>query len=563
MKIEMISRIGYSDVFFKKAKPITFLKNLDIDSALEFLAAINKYEYKLQETDVTEASFICKEWLANSKQSLKDAVVNSYMNTYEKKQSVTTEIIDFYSIKIINKLATLRAIEILLSNTETTSLDRQKGDTNENLFLFYLAVNDEIAERESILFKGKLHNIDKKENEIRFHLFMGLVQSTGNQETPNKKVWSEILKFVQFEKWISDQEKYKDFVVTYLEQFGVATWYELITIIFILNNIAINHVKFTKDLEQQHLKLLSYFAGHDGHSTDWNELTEIIKKPLYKLKNEEYLILDNGYLLDKFFSGIYHDLLGFSSKKSFNKFHQDYSKNFVEGFLLVNTMKAVFGKSYIQFPEERIKEKKIKGIENLALPDYYVRNGNKVYIIECKNSFLSNKLKIEADFDSIERDICDKFYQTSTKKKGVKQLSNFIELSQQGKYQFFDKVEKLHNLKYYPILVVTDRTLCSIGFNKLFNEYFSNEIKANGNSFSYRIKPLTIIHINDFLFRTSKLKKLDILIEDYYKYCDAKIGIDSMVSFTDFLDVHKLRENYDVDHKSIEHIMKNSVISNK
>lgn len=560
MKIEMISRIGYSEVFFKKAKPLTFLKNLDIDSGLEFLAAINKYEYKLYETDVTEASFICKEWLANSSQSLKDKVVNSYMNTYEKKQSVTSEIIDFKSIKIINKIATLRSIEILLSNIETHSSDNLEGDTNENLFLFYLAVNDEIAEREDKLFKGKLHNIDKKENEIRFHVFLGLSQSTGNQETPNKKAWAEILKFVQFEKWISNQEKYKDFATTYLEQFGVATWYELITIIFLLNDIAIDHIKFTKDLEKQHLKLLSYYAGHNGYSSDWNELTEIIKKPLYKLKNEEYLILDNGYLLDKFFLGIYHDLLGFSNKNSFDKFHQDYSKNFVEGFLLVNTMKAVFGKGYIQFSEERIKEKGIKGIENLALPDYYVRNGNKVFIIECKNSFLSNKLKIEADFEAIEKDICDKFYQTSTKKKGVRQLSNFIELSQQGKYQFFDKVEKLNNLKYYPVLVVTDGTLCSIGFNQLFNEYFVKEIKANGNSFSDRIKPLTIIHINDFLFRTSKLKKLDTLIEDYNKYCDRKIGIDSMASFTDFLDVHKFREDYEVDHKSIEHIMKNSVI---
>lgn len=559
----MISRIGYSEVFFKKAKPLTFLKNIDIDSALEFLAAINKYEYKLQETDVKEASFICKEWLANSKQSLKDAVVNSYMNTYEKKQSVTTDIIDFNSIKIINKIATLRAIEILLSNIEASSCNRQKEDTNENLFLFYLAVNDEIAEREDKLFKEKLQNLDKRENEIRFHVFLGLVQSTGNQEAPNKKVWAEILKFVQFEKWISNQEKYKDFAKNYLEQFGVVTWYEFITIIFLLNDIAIDHIKFTKDLEKQHFKLLSYYAGHNGYSSDWNELTEIIKKPLYKLKNEEYLILDNGYLLDKFFSGIYHDMLGFSSKTSFNKFHQDYSKNFVEGFLLVNTMKAVFGKNYIQFSENRIKEKEIKGIENLALPDYYVRNGNKVYIIECKNSFLSNKLKIEADFDAIERDICDKFYQTSTKKKGVKQLSNFIELSQQGKYQFFDKVEKLHNLKYYPILVVTDGTLCSIGFNKLFNDFFSNEIKAIGNSFSDKIKPLTIIHINDFLFRTSKMKKLDNLIEDYHKYCDGKIGIDSMISFTDFLDVHKFRENYEVDHKSVEHIMKNSVIPNK
>lgn len=561
MKTEMVSRIGYRDVFGQNANIDEFLNCGDIDSALEFLVFINKFEYKLKENDTAEVVFIFKEWLVNSSSILKDKITDCYSKVFMTKQSHTDDEIDFKSIKIINKAATLRTIEILLSTVLNRNSKKTNNNWNENLFMLYLAVNDEIADRETKLFDKWIDKIEKKENEIRFHLFLGLSQVTLNQETPNKKAWVEILKFVQFEKWFGNQEKYKDFVDAYLEKFGVTTWYELITIIFHLNDISIDYIRFSKDLDKRYWKLLSYFAEHKESSTDWKELSEIIKKPLFKLSNGDYLILDYNYLLDKFFSGIYHDLLEFSKKNNVNKFHQDYSKDFVEGYLLVNSLKAVFGKSHIQFSEERIKSLGIKGIENLALPDYYIRNGNKVFIFECKNSFLSNQSKINTDCEALEKDICEKFYHNYKKKKAIKQLTNFIELSQDGKYQFFDKTEKLNKIKYYPILIVTDGTLTSIGFNKLFNEYFSNEIIKLKKDDLCVIKPMTIIHINDLLYRTSKLKKLDIIIDDYQTYCNKqKMPIEGMVSFTDYLDIHRFRKDYEIDKRSLEHIMKNPLL---
>lgn len=553
----MASRIGYRDIFDRNANINDFLDYVDLDSALELLAFINRFGYKLMENDTAEAVFIFKEWITNSSSILKDKITDGYSKIFMKRQYRSDEEVDFTFIKIINKPATLRTIEILLSNIGNINVEKGNNDSNENLFLLYLTVNDEIADRETKLFDRWIDKNEKEESQIRFHLFLGLSQYTINQETPNKKAWVEMLKFIQFEKWIGNQEKYKDFINSYLEKFGVKTWYELFTIIFHLNDIAIDYIKFSKNFEKQYFKLLSYFAEHNESSTDWKELSEIRKKPLFKLKNGDYLILDFNYLIDKFFSGIYHDLLEFSKLNNVNKFHQDYSKDFVESYLLVNSLIAVFGKSHIQFSEEKIKSLGIKGIENLALPDFYIRNGNKVFIIECKNSFLSNQSKINTDYEVLEKDICDKFYHNNNKKKAIKQLLNFIEMSQNGRYQFFDKIEKLNKVKYYPILVVTDETLNSMGFNKLFNEYFSKESLRDKSS----VKPMTIIHINDLLYRTTKLKKLDVIIDEYQAYCNKqKLPIESMISFTDFLDNEKFKKHYEVDNRSLEHIMKNSLL---
>jgi hypothetical protein len=324
--------------------------------------------------------------------------------------------------------------------------------------------------------------------------------------------------------------------------------------------MAIHEIKISKNVDEKYLKLLSYFANHNESKIDWNELTEIRKNPFYKLNNGDFLIIDSGYLMDKFFSGIYHDILNFSSNNTIVNFHQNYSKEFIEEFLLVNALKAVFGNNYIQFSEAKIKDVGKKGIDNLALPDFYIRNGNKVFLFECKNSFISNKFKIETNCKAIEKDIIDKFYYSNNKKKAIKQLANFIELSQNGEYNFFDDNSKLNNINYYPILIVTDSTLTSLGFNQLFNEFFFREIHEQNKERINRVKPITIIHINDLLYRTKNLKKLDKIIEEYQAYCLRKNALENMISFTNYLDMYKFKKNHEIDLKSIKHIMDESII---
>ena len=243
--------------------------------------------------------------------------------------------------------------------------------------------------------------------------------------------------------------------------------------------------------------------------------------------------------------------------------HQIYNTEFVEKYLLKNAIKSVFGNNYLQFSELKIKSYKTKNIENLALPDYYIRNGNKVFIFECKNSLLSFNSKLDLKFEGVENDFKIKYYKNGNKNKAAKQLLNFINLSNDNKYSFFDKSSKIKNLVHYPIIITTDDTLTSLSFNCLLNEFIQDDLKLMDKKLMNRIKPITIIHINDLLYRTTYLKKLDVLIDSYYRYYDTNNNVDKYLSFSDFIEIHVFKRNKSIDYKSLKGIMENSVFANK
>src|SRR5690606_35645466 len=109
----------------------------------------------------------------------------------------------------------------------------------------------------------------------------------------------------------------------------------------------------------------------------------------------------------------------------------------------------------------------IKSIQSLGLPDYYIRNGNKVFMFECKNSFISHANKIELNTEALLEEIENKFYGISEseankkKDKAIKQLAKYILNLHKSKYSFFDNIKNTNKIVFYPVLLVTDYTLCS------------------------------------------------------------------------------------------------------
>ena len=561
MNTKLISRIAYSDLFPKKINKTVLIREIDTEKALELLVIINKLEPQIHKTNASELKFILNDWLGNSSKELKDKIVGRYVELANKKSRGSNGEPDLSEIKIINRIATLRTIEILVSQANVANIViADETRTFENVFKLYLSINDEISERQDILFKKWLHLIHEKPIEIRFHLYLGLSHIDLTGEPISKKLMSEVFKFVLFDKWLKFTENHNTIAQHFLSKLAAKDWYDFFSKVFHINNIAIHEYKISKKGYPELYTVLDYFSNHEQKNMEWNELTLLRKKPLYQLKNGDYLILDFGFMMDKFFSGIYHDLIEISKDHKSN-FHLGYSKEFVEEALLVNALKATFGKSYIQFSEKVIKSKSYKGIENLALPDYYVRNGNKVFLFECKNSFLANSNKINLDSSAIEEDIKKKFLENAGKKKAIKQLTNFINNADTGKYRFFDDLKKNTNTIYFPVLVVTDSTLTSIGFNKLFNEYFDADINTIAADTIKRVKPLTIIHINDFLHYNANLKKLDIEILGYYDFLRKQTAIDSMVSFSTYLDVERLVGKKSTSKKNFEEILKDSFLS--
>ena len=150
MKTKLISRLGYKE-FYKNSESMDVLvKQIHLESALEFLVLINKNEHLLYQNEHSEISFILREWIPDTSEDFKTNFIRVFIEHSERK--------NLQNVKIINKISTLRTIEILLKK----KIRIEKVSHNpESLFKLYLIVNDEIASRIDFFTKNILLVIDQ------------------------------------------------------------------------------------------------------------------------------------------------------------------------------------------------------------------------------------------------------------------------------------------------------------------------------------------------------------------------------------------------------------------
>lgn len=567
MRTEILVRLSYSNIFDQRRNIESLKKEVDINDSLFVLSTLNKYEYKLREKDNTELQFILNEWLIEENQEIRNKIVAAYAKHSEKTLIGKQLRPSFKTVVLINRISTLRVLEVLCAtnNDKEKHLKIDISKSRENLLKLYLLISDEIANRQDIVFQKYFKKKTKELDEIYLHLFLGITQPFHHYYSV-RSIQPEVYKFLLFEKWFRNNTLYYKLLNDYIQRIGLDSWYEYFNDVFHLCSVAIesNIISF------KNYPVLETLAEHltidTSNNPEWSEFVYLRKSPLVKLDEERYAVLDFEFLLNKFFSSLYHDLLFYSKEQGLDKFSQDYVKQFVEGVLLKNAFQTSFENSYIQFSEDDMKTKGSKNIENIGLPDYYIRNGSSVLLIECKNSFISNANKIALNTEKLLRELQDKFYHSTNRKtkkrksKGILQLLDYTNNSINGSYQFFDKTKNPKNLNYYPILLVMDTTLTSLGFNQLLNYYFQKELEESSIEKKYKVKPLTIMHIDDFFIHQTRLRKLPKLILSYHRFLKSHKSFDSMISFSDYLSTFKFPNSNKPRKENVDHIIQDSLL---
>lgn len=559
MKTKFVSKLKYEDIFNDSDTVEKLAIKVSKDEALVLLSLINAKISSIHTKPGLEKHFILNEWLKLSDEGVKYRIKHAYGKYYKHKSDGS---IDLSSVVILNKITTLRLIEIILTNPQFINKKIDSKTASESLFRLYLLIGSEITERQDKAFKAFLPSNGEKGKIIRLHLFMGLTYvEPSNYITRSQTFISQFLKFIQFEKWLRSKAEFKNLERDYLNEIGVKNWSEYINDVFQINGLSFQNIIIYSDNNPVLKNTLDYLSSEVGNKTSWNEFLAVKKNPLYKANESKYLVLDFDFLIEKFFTSVYHDLVHLSKKQNLMAFHSDYNKEFIEEYLLNKAIENVFGKSYVKFTETAMNSLKPKK-SNIGLPDYYIRNGNKVLIFECKNSYISHELINKLDLKLLEDDIKSKFYfNTNKRKKAIRQLMDFIVNSSNGNYSFFDSSVKPNKLIYYPILIITDPLLRSMGFNQLMNEYLDLEKEMIDNDLRKRILSVTVIHIDDLLFYDKDLKKLDGLIKDYHKYLSNKEYIEEMISFSVYLSTIKFPNYKRLNEKQIKEFVKDSFIS--
>src|SRR4051812_3240678 len=84
-------------------------------------------------------------------------------------------------------------------------------------------------------------------------------------------------------------------------------------------------------------------------------------------------------------------------------------------------MRYCLKKKYIQLTGADIENLKIKGA-----PDYYIRNGNKIFLIENKDILIKAEVKENPLFEDLDMELKKKFLEENGRGIGIKQIVSNI-----------------------------------------------------------------------------------------------------------------------------------------
>lgn len=249
--------------------------------------------------------------------------------------------------------------------------------------------------------------------------------------------------------------------------------------------------------------------------------------PMHKIGNNTYIPVMPLFLIEQAYKGLYFRLSRINRNLKIVPDLKSYiGKEFTENVLFYNAIKNVFQNRYFQR----------SGIEMDPLsdgkgnPDYYIRNGNKVYIFELKDVLLNSTVLTSQDYNIIEPELREKFYKNSKgHNKGVTQLAHNCKDILAGSINW-DTVYKPHRVTIWPIIVVTDNIFSVPGFNQILNnwfqEYLDTEISGINKN---QIHPLTVISLDTLLyFPPKEVSRIEELLSGYSTCLNPQRYIGSM-----------------------------------
>lgn len=222
-------------------------------------------------------------------------------------------------------------------------------------------------------------------------------------------------------------------------------------------------------------------------------------KPLFKITEKSYYVLNWNYLANKIYTGFLFDFYkrsGISTiYKSFDLFKSVETAAVSEKILFQRLIKSGFSnhRIVIKFDDTNLD----------GYPDCYVRNGKHIFLFEFKDTWIPSHVIHSSSYEVLEKDLRDKFIMnTRGRAKGISQLLNHIQTLNSGGFEFdrFANLNlKVRNLVVYPIIVYTHSMFSMPGINSYLNEIMQEELKAQQISDSgITIKELVMIDLEFF-----------------------------------------------------------------
>lgn len=311
----------------------------------------------------------------------------------------------------------------------------------------------------------------------------------------------------------------KDKVIAYLSSYNRnSVWqfvFDLIEIIKIsfekntkynTNNFAIkSNSDFQVILDQYSLSIDEY---NTNTSLQLDQLG-IRKKPLLKIDQDVYLVLNWKFLYRSVYLGTFFDFKERAGMK-YNIVKSIIGKKVLEERLFRNLFSYMWQthNCILHFPEN----------EDNGFPDCYLRIGKYIFLIEFKDYLAPTDIVSSESFEKIKSHLDRNFVENDKhQKKGIKQL--LAQITKLNTECFvFDNYEsagfKKRNIIICPVIVTTGFHYQMPGINSYLSEKLSTLLSEEINLDFKRVLPLTMIDFQ-FLFRQfNRIRKKEIDLKE-------------------------------------------------
>lgn len=316
---------------------------------------------------------------------------------------------------------------------------------------------------------------------------------------------NQVARGVAFFKYLETDTKYKDLVLEYYKSKNVNGYLRMFRNLMVI----FTEINIGKDLEQRNqlASLQQYVIANEvdlayietlcinpeiATYVEDESFGALRNKFLFKLNEYQFFILNVNFLLDQFYKAQIFSFNNFlRDQKIKGEFLSEKGKNFTEAIYLPTVLDTCFP-HFIRFYGDACLNYKDE-----ELCDAYLRESNKICLIEFKDVLLNASVKNSADRDKLFAELEKKFLANqSNKPKGVTQLLNAIKDIEDNSVSFDSSIPKT-DLEIYPVIVYTDATFGIEGVNKYFKEKFAKEIE-NLKLKNVIVKDVTFINLNYF-----------------------------------------------------------------
>lgn len=535
--------ITYSNVVGKKAEEDGFAK------LMEGIPTLPALEFVVERQNRVMFAF------ADIK-TQKDAIYEMRFYMEQEEQANVDEFISNMATPIL--LMNLSGMEFCAQalrrpNTEVRELSKEE---TRRVYLAYLLCNEKWSSHQE---KGLEVDSEHPENMLL------KVDMPLSEFKRHKDFKAAIYKATQLFSFCEKNADYWTIVSQFLTERGVKDWREYLMKLFELyfKSIGIKDQPLSSQItpfEEQYAIDLSQMTNDDTLNIMWLRDHFLVKRV-----DGTFLVINNNLIIDKMYQGLKFDLFKTAKNhhlaiegeeiKSIDKLNEKLGQDFSEEYLLYDLMEKIYsGHEGVRFKGQELLGK----ID--AEPDYYLRQGKKLLLIEHKDVLISELKKQETDVSKIIDALSDKICREKDDKKGRKggpQLLHTIDgIFKRESMKHLDGDAKKADM-VYPVVTVLDSAFSSLGVALATVRKFCEQAQGYDTIKEglTHVAPITIIDIDTLFILSKRLHDGELnlfnLIGEYQRMlCEKGEDIFEQPSFSSFIaDNYPLMEIKGEDNK--------------